>query len=398
MMASFRGFVVVLAAACSSVAVGIETADCERDWSGVQLAWRGDPRPPADAPGGIERPMTRRQIRRARRAAARGWSPVEDGPSEAEIGTSRGWRSVPLSIVEPPSPGEEADGPSASEIVAERIAIRDIPYGEGNHPRQRLNLFLPGEARRPPYPLVVWIHGETWRDGSKEDCPLKWLTDEGYAVASIGYRLTDTAVFPAQLQDCIAAVRHLQSNATTWNLDAKKLAVVGSAAGGHLAALVALDETDSVDPGATDPPDVSAVCVVAAPTLLTSLGPAHDRPASPASLLVGGPLPEFREAAQRASPLTHVSADAPPFLIIHAKGDERVPADRTVPLEQSRQFDAALRAAGAESSLVVIEGIQPAKALHDRATGGGLLLDFLARSFGSPDPRTDHADASPDGE
>jgi acetyl esterase/lipase len=388
-MASFRVFIVVLAAACSSAAVGIETADCERDWSGVQLAWRGDPRAPADAPDGVEHPMTRRQARRARRTAV------------------RGWRSVPLSIAEPAPmqqearPEQEVDGPSASDIddgsgigtiVAERITIRDIPYGEGGHPRQRLNLFLPGEARRAdgpqaPYPVVVWIHGENWRDGSKEDCPLSWLTDEGYAVASIGYRLTDTAVFPAQLHDCIAAVRHLQSHAATWNIDPHRLALVGSAAGGHLAALVALDKADSDDAGTPDPVDVAAVCVVAAPTLLTSLGPAHDRPASPASLLVGGPLPEFREAAQRASPLTHVSADAPPFLIIHAKGDERAAADRTVPLEQSRQFDAALRAAGAESSLVVLDGIQPAKVLRDRSAGGGRLLDLLERSFGSSDPR-----------
>lgn len=291
-----------------------------------------------------------------------------------------------------PSSSDIAEGNGVGTIVAERIAIRDIPYAEGGQPRQRLNLFLPGEAPRAdgpraPYPVVVWIHGETWRDGSKEDCPISWLTDDGYAVASIGYRLTDTAVFPAQLHDCIAAVRHLQANAATWNIDPRRLAIVGSSAGGHLAALVALDEADPGDPEAPDPVDVAAVCVVGAPTLLTSLGPAHDRPASPASLLVGGPLPEFREAAQRASPLTHVSADAPPFLIIHAKGDERAPADRTVPLEQSRQFDAALRAAGAESSLVVLDGIPTAKALRDRSTGGRLLLDFLERSFGSSDTR-----------
>jgi len=96
---------------------------------------------------------------------------------------------------------------------------------------------------------------------------------------------------------------------------------------------------------------VAAVCAVAAPTHLTSLGPEHDRPSSPASLLVGGPLAEFREAAQRASPLSYVSADDPPCLVIH--GDR----DASIPTAQSVALDAALRAAGVDVDLAPVADV-----------------------------------------
>ena len=272
-----------------------------------------------------------------------------------------------------PLPGE-----AGVESVIDRPGvrrIRDLPYVAGGHARQRFDLFLPGEQAAEPFPLVIWIHGTTWRDGSKDDCPVTWLVGKGYAVASIGYRLTDTAVFPAQLEDCLQAFDHLQASAATWHLDPSRFAIAGSAAGGHLAALVGLTEERGGNPLR---PNLRGVCVVSAPTLLTSLGPAQDRAGSPASLLVGGPLPEFREAAQRASPLTHVSSDAPPFLIIHARGGD---GDAAVPIEQSRQFDEALRAAGAASSLIVIERQQARSPLADGSKAAKALVEFLDRSF-----------------
>jgi len=347
-----------------AVALAAEPDDCPRDLSGLALARPGDATASAAAPAEIERPMSRRAARRARRAA-NGWRTIAPRAESAEP-FQRG-------IDEPRVAGD------AAESVTDRPRIRrirDIPYVERGHARQRFDLFLPGRQASEPLPLVVWIHGTTWRDGSKDDCPVTWLVDKGYAVASVGYRLTDTAVFPAQFEDCLEAVDHLQTNAGTWNLDPSRFVIAGSAAGGHLAALVGLAENHVVDPAR---PRACGVCVVSAPTLLTSLGPAQDRAGSPASLLVGGPLPEFREAAQRASPLTHISSHAPPFLIIHAKVND---GDAAVPIEQSRQFDKALRAAGAKSSLVVIDRPAAKSPLAADSLAAGPIVEFLERSFG----------------
>lgn len=234
--------------------------------------------------------------------------------------------------------------------------------------RQRFDIYLPAGCSAGGMPLVIWIHGDAWRDGSRADCPVAWLADEGYVVASVGYRLTDTAPFPAQLDDCRAAVDEIRGAAEVWGIDRERIAVMGSGAGGHLAAMLGLSaETE---------PRVAAVCAVAAPTHLTSLGPEHDRPTSPASLLVGGPLVEFREAAQRASPLSYVSADDPPCLVIHGDRDE------SIPTAQSVKFDAALRAAGVDSTLVVLEGTGHHPGLGRSSEGGRALLEFLDRTLG----------------
>jgi acetyl esterase/lipase len=356
-------FIAVLFVAAAA-AFAAEPDDCPRDLSGLDLGLQGEPRESAEEQEDGGRAVSRRAARRARRAA-------------------RGWRRSPAAEPVPAAATDTlVDAPDASEPAPESATdhprirrIRDLPYVAEGHPRQRFDLFLPGGQASEPRPLLIWIHGTTWRDGSKDDCPVTWLVDEGYAVASVGYRLTDTAVFPAQLDDCLEAVDHLQAAAATWNLDPSRFAIAGAAAGGHLAALVGLAEERVADPAR---PRVCGVCVVSAPTLLTSLGPAQDRAGSPASLLVGGPLPEFREAAQRASPLTHVSSDAPPFLIIHAKGRDGDPA---VPIEQSRQFDEALRAAGVKSTLVVIDKPATKSTLVSDSRVAEPLAEFLRRSF-----------------
>lgn len=367
----FQPFAIVVVFAGVGAALAAGPDDCPRDLSGLDLARPGDVTASAASSAEFERPMSRRAARRARRAA-------------------NGWRRLaPAAEPEPVSSQTRVMDPiggAAAESFTDRPRmrrIRDIPYVEQGHARQRFDLFLPAGKAPGPLPVVVWIHGTTWRDGSKDDCPVTWLVDKGYAVASIGYRLTTTAVFPAQFEDCLEAIDHLQANAATWGLDPSRFAVAGSAAGGHLAALVGLDEKHVVDPAR---PRLCGVCVVSAPTLLTTLGPTQDRANSPASLLVGGPLPEFREAAQRASPLTHVSSRAPPFLIIHAKGND---GDAAVPIEQSRQFDEALRAAGAKSSLIVIDRQAGKSSVAADSRAAGPIVEFLERSLGRPG---DHRD------
>jgi acetyl esterase/lipase len=237
----------------------------------------------------------------------------------------------------------------------------------------------------------VWIHGDTWRDGSKADCPVTWLTLEGYAVASIGYRTTDIARFPAQLDDCRAALAEIVRRGEEWGLDPTRIAVIGQGGGGHLAALVGLANMHS-DDGATVGATPEAVGIISAPTDLPSLGADHDRPRSPASLLVGGPLPEVREAALRASPLWHVSPDDPPCLVIHGTADPSIPVDQAV------RFDAALRSVGVPSTLLLLDRVGHSPTITRDSSAGRALLEFLdatLRPATVPMPEDSDAPATP---
>jgi len=335
------------------------------DWAGAEVAWRNDPRPAADAPLPVEPPATRRTGRRGqRRAMRRG----EFQPS-APIASPATPQFAPL----PDQPAGVAE-PGADAVTLHR----DHTYGD--HPRQRFDMILPDGCSSGRLPLVAWIHGPDWRTGTKATCPVDWLAGQGYAVASIEYRTSDMVAFPGQLADCRAALAEICGAAETWGIDAGRICVAGDGGGGHLATLVAYaDEAATrlaaADAEAGDHFRPAAVAAFDAPTHLPSLGGQHDRAGSAASRLVGGPLPEFREAAQRASPLTHVSADAPPTLIVQSTGGD-------VPADQGRLLDAALDAAGVDADLVVLDG--PASTLvplHD-SPAGTALLEFLDRTLG----------------
>jgi len=361
--------------AAVGVAIVVAAPAPARDWSDVQLAWRGDPRATADAPFESDMSAGRRPSRRAqRRAATRRRMPLDELPVDVRQPADP---VVPLDVSEVFSPEPQpASVPVASTLGSpfagavprpDVIVHRDQPSLPVANERQRFDVFLPAGCSTGGMPLVVWMHGDGWRDGSRADCPIVWLADEGYAVASVGYRLTDTATFPAQLDDCRAALDAIRRGAELWGIDGDRIALVGSGAGGHLAALVGLS--------AQAEPRVAGICAVAAPSDLASLGPNHERPASPASLLIGGPLAEFREAAQRASPISYVSADDPPCLLIHGDRDE------SIPTAQSIALDRRLREAGVESTLVVLPGTGHRAALDRSAPAGRALLEFLDRTL-----------------
>ena len=127
--------------------------------------------------------------------------------------------------------------PAAETPSAPTQAHFDLVYKTVGGSDLALDIYLP-TARNQRAPLVVWIHGGGWRSGSKDRCPVTFLTDSGYAVASINYRLTTVAPFPAQIEDCKAAIRWLRANADTFGFDRERVAVAGASAGGHLAALI----------------------------------------------------------------------------------------------------------------------------------------------------------------
>ncbi len=218
--------------------------------------------------------------------------------------------------------------------------LRDVEYVPGGGTSRSLDLFLPESAQ--PLPLVVWIHGGAWRAGSKDFCPGLPLTGHGFAVASLNYRLSQEAVFPAQLEDCRAALRFLRDNAKKYNLDAGHVGVWGGSAGGHLVALL----------GTTGGGSNQVQCVVDwyGPTDLTPDGPAHGNKIDVITQLLGGTVQEKPALARQASPLYQVTTNAAPFLIM--QGD----ADHTVNPEHSQRLHAALQKAGVESALKILPG------------------------------------------
>jgi acetyl esterase/lipase len=234
--------------------------------------------------------------------------------------------------------------------------VRDQAYVANGHERQRLDLYTPAGGTR--LPLIVWVHGGAWLGGSKDRSPALSFLKEGYAVASINYRLSQHATFPAQIEDCKAAIRWLRANAGKYGIDPERIGVWGSSAGGHLVALLGsagdvktFDQGDNLGVSSR----VQAVCDFFGPSDFLQIGKMpsdinHDAPDSPEARLIGGAVHENKEKAERANPITYVTRDDPPFLILH--GDK----DRTVPINQSELLHGALKKAGVNSTFHVVEG------------------------------------------
>jgi len=253
-----------------------------------------------------------------------------------------------------------AQQPPAPQLPEGTVVHRDLAYVTKNaHERQVLDLYLPAEGDN--LPLIIWIHGGGWQNGSKDrPTGLQFLRD-GYAIASINYRLSGHAIFPAQIEDCKAAVRWLRANARKYRIDPNRFGVWGASAGGHLVAMVGttggVKEFD-VGENLQVSSRVQAVCDFYGPTDFLQMDAhrvpgaklAHDSPGSPEAKLVGGPIQDNKEKAARANPITYVSKGAPPFLIVH--GD----ADPLVPHHQSELLRDALEKAGVPVSLYTVKG------------------------------------------
>lgn len=270
----------------------------------------------------------------------------------------------------------------------DRRVIRDLSYGPLGE-RNRLDLYLP-DVGAEPLPLVIWIHGGAWQGGSKEHPPVQRLLAHGFAVASINYRLTSTAIFPAQIEDCQRAVRWLRAHAGEYGLDPNHFGAWGSSAGGHLAAMVGTAAgkfpVPEDDPHRTVSDRVQAVCDFYGPTDLLQMDAQaipesrmrHDPADSPESRLVGGAIQENRAAAARANPITYVDASAPPFLIVHGQ------ADPLVPPGQSELLQGALRAAGVESTLHRLPGAGHGGKVFDAAAPWNEFVEFFTHHLRPP--------------
>ena len=236
--------------------------------------------------------------------------------------------------------------------------LRDLEYARVGDKKLLLDLYLPEKASAP-LPAVVGIHGGGWANGSKAGGQGSWLARHGYAVAVINYRLSGEAIFPAQIEDCKAAVRWLRANANKYNLDPDRFGATGHSAGGHLVSLLA-STGDEFDKG--EYLDFSSRIQAAVP----SAGPTdflqmdanapkgarlkHDDSESPEARLIGGSIQENKEKVAKANPITYVSKDDPPFLIVHGDSDDVVPA------HQAQLLHEALKKAGVETSLHLVKG------------------------------------------
>jgi len=217
-------------------------------------------------------------------------------------------------------------------VVTER---KNVEYGRVGNRRLLLDLYTPRNLQAP-VPGIILIHGGGWKGGRKEDYTVygRRLAAKGYVVASIDYRLSDEARFPAALEDCKCAVRWMRSNADTLRVNPNTIGVGGGSAGGHLSLLVGYcDSTASFDNSGGHPGISSKVqCIVDlyGPSDLTTDFVRQNKLAGAlVSGFLGKSIDEAPELYSRASPINYVSANVPPTLILHGTVDDVVPIDQS---------------------------------------------------------------------
>jgi acetyl esterase/lipase len=226
----------------------------------------------------------------------------------------------------------------ADETRAPKV-LRDVEYARAGEHALKLDLHLPSGKIRSP--LIVWIHGGAWRSGSKKDVPIQILTAEGYAIASVNYRLSTEARFPAQVHDIKAAIRFLRAHGGDWKLPAK-IVIAGDSAGAHLAALVGVSNGNTDLEGAVGEDRaqnsnvqgiISFYGAANLTTILQQSTPHGLNVRVPAlELLLGAQPTNTVELARLASPVFHVDSHDPPLLLLHGDQDPQMPINQSLEL------------------------------------------------------------------
>jgi acetyl esterase/lipase len=266
-------------------------------------------------------------------------------------------------------------------------SVRDLEYSRAGDVSLKLDLYLP--KTQGLHPLIVWIHGGAFRAGDKGEIfwtPLPSQTERGYAVASINYRLSGQAAFPAPVQDARSAIRWLRANAGKYDIDAERIVVGGESAGGYIAAFLGtLGDISIFDrfpiANSKQSSRVQGVVDFFGPTDFLQMDAGipkscvkpmvHDVADSPESLLLRCDLQECPEKVKAADPITYVSKDDPPFLIFH--GTE----DCLVAPNQSQLLYDALTAAGVRASLHLLPGLSHADKRFISSENENLVNEFI---------------------
>ncbi len=266
-----------------------------------------------------------------------------------------------------------------NSATANNIKItKDIEFAVVNNQSLKLDLYQPKKPKGSP--LVVWIHGGGWRKGTKERCYIDWLPEHGYTVASISYRYSSVAKFPAQIHDCKGAVRWLRANAEKYGYNPKKIFVAGSSAGGHLTALMATTSENKELEGTvggnlkfSSVIQGAAVYYGATDFILRSKTQPSRANAKGSVVydLLGGGAHEKIKAAKLASACYHVSKNDAPLLIFHGS------KDKTVLIDQSEAIKAKYNKAGLSVRFHIVEGAGHGGNIFYSGINASHLLKFL---------------------
>jgi len=264
-------------------------------------------------------------------------------------------------------------GPTQGWAQAPKTKVRserDLVFAKGGSTDLRLDLAMPEEGDGP-FPAVVCIHGGGWVGGDRRQMALTIgaLAGRGFVAVTPDYRVAPRDRFPAQVEDCKAAVRWLRANAARYKVDPGHIGAVGLSAGAHLACMLGVtDRSDGLEGKGGNGGESSRVQAVVSffgPTDLTRRFWTPEAEAANLIPLLGGTLEQQPEAYRRASPIAYVSPQAPPFLFLH--GSE----DHVVPLQQSQDLAERLRQAGASARVLTVDG-----------EGHGWRGDRLLKSIG----------------
>lgn len=285
---------------------------------------------------------------------------LSDGPIPAD-GSGMGnspIEAISTDIEEPP-PQDVPGGPTIVQEVGYTLH-RDITYAETPQKGLLLDIYIPDNATGA-LPLIIYIHGGAWKFGSKGQCAGGAMAAEGFAVACINYRLSNESIFPSQIHDVKAAIRFMRANAAGYGIDPKRIGLWGSSAGGHLAALAGTSgdaaELEGTEGTIGTSSRVQAVCDWFGPTDFTVVENITDKGhlyydyAEAAEALLGGRVADNHAKALEANPITYVSADDPPFMIMHGRKDGTVPYNQSVDLHKS------LAGAGVDSTLILYDDL-----------------------------------------
>jgi acetyl esterase/lipase len=265
------------------------------------------------------------------------------------------------------------------------VFISNINYANDSNKKHLLDIYLP-PGRSGKLPLIVWIHGGAWMlndkyaDMSYMKNTVASFIDSGYALASIDYRHSTEAIFPAQIQDCNEAIEYLHEHAEQYNIDRNKIVLIGFSAGGHLASLLGLSNNNNVKDfyaGGIKPHfKIKAVMDFYGPSDLVMLASNPDTSVNnernPVSILLGV-LPVNRpDIAKHASPVTYIDKNDPPFFIVQGEKDE------SVPNTQSKILSSWLTVNGVHNELMIVPNAPHYGEMFDTASIRKDLFHFLS--------------------
>ena len=237
--------------------------------------------------------------------------------------------------------------PFAAHLAAQSTGthfsvISDVQFCSAQESPLLMDIVIPKQRDRTPTPAVLWIHGGGWDRGDKNGhSNAEFLADGGFVAATLSYRLSGDAPFPAAIEDCKCAVRFLRANASKFGIDPERIGVAGSSAGGHLAELVATaDQTAGLEGEGGSQNTSSKVQAAASYFGVSDLTAQFPDDTVPVIVkFLKGTKKENPELYRKASPIFYVSKDDPPMLLVHGEKDDGVPFKQSVRMAEAyRRF------------------------------------------------------------